>query len=285
MRRRLAIALTLWAAMAPAETARHLQTLQWRMENEPNFGGISGFDYFDDGSRFLAVTDRGYWLPGSVIRYAGRIVRIETSELKPLRDGQGNLSRDSDSEGVALHVSGAAYISMEGLRRIRRYLDMSRGTNLPQDPRFRTYDGNAAFEALAVDNDGVIYTLPERSGGLGFDFPIYRFTNGTWDVFGHVPRKAGFLPVGADFGPDGRFYLLERAFNGFGFRSHVRRFAFTDDGPGVGETLLTTPFGRHGNLEAIAISETDDGLRATLLADDNFMPFQRSEIVEYFLAK
>ncbi|WP_299349376.1 hypothetical protein [uncultured Shimia sp.] len=45
-----------------------------------------------------------------------------------------------------------------------------------------------------------------------------------------VPRLDGFDPVGADFGPDGRLFILERGFNGVGFRSRVRRFDVTEGG-------------------------------------------------------
>ena len=41
---------------------------------------------------------------------------------------------------------------------------------------------------------------------------------------------------------------------------------------------------RHDNLEGLAVTRAATGqIRLTMISDDNFNPFQRSEIVEYLL--
>ena len=89
--------------------------------------------------------------------------------------------------------------------------------------------------------------------------------------------------MGADFGPDGWFYLLERQFTGYGFRSRVRRFDVAGDTVHHEEKLLESPALRHDNLEGISVWRADDGtIRMTMVSDDNFRPFlQRTEFVEY----
>jgi hypothetical protein len=75
-----------------------------------------------------------------------------------------------------------------------------------------------------------------------------------------IERRGEFLPVGADFGPDGLFYLLERRFLGiFGLQSRVRRFAIDGDTIGAEETLLETRPWTHDNLEGISVWRDADG--------------------------
>ncbi len=70
-----------------------------------------------------------------------------------------------------------------------------------------------------------------------------------------MPSRAGvsFWPVGADFGPDGRFYLLERHLSGiFGFQSRVRSFRIDGNRISDERVVLRTATGTHDNLEGIA---------------------------------
>jgi hypothetical protein len=93
-----------------------------------------------------------------------------------------------------------------------------------------------------------------------------------------------FLVTGADVGPDGRLYVLERSFSILGgFASRVRRFAIGRDGLTDETLMLETPPGRHDNLEGISVWQDDDGLRMTLISDDNQRFFQRTELVDYRL--
>ena len=92
------------------------------------------------------------------------------------------------------------------------------------------------------------------------------------------------MPVGADFGPDGRLYVLERKFARIGFRSRLRRFKWTDSALTQEETLIETSVATHDNLEGVSIWRDSRGqLRATMISDDNFLWIQRTEIVEYSL--
>ena len=108
---------------------------------------------------------------------------------------------------------------------------------------------------------------------------MYRFLSGAWDIPFSIPRRGTHLVVGADVGPDNRLYVLERNFTGIGFQSRVRRFNM--DGSGE-ETLLDTANGTHDNLEGISVWRDATGaLRITMISDDNFRFFQKTEIVEY----
>ena len=74
--------------------------------------------------------------------------------------------------------------------------------------------------------------------------------------------------------------LLERDFTGLGFRSRLRRV--NPDGSGE-ETLLTTSTGTHDNLEGLDVWADGEGLRATMISDDNRYFFQETQFVDYRL--
>ena len=254
-------------------------------DDDDRFGGMSGIEISDDGSRFIAVSDRGTLWTGSVTRRAGAITAMTPDLTTALHQSDGTpvADRTGDSEGLALDPDGTVYVSFEGLARVAAYPDVTGpAVRLPRAPDFKAMQSNAALEALAIGPDGALYTLPERSGRATQPFPVYRFADGTWTVPFTIPRVGAFLPVGADIGPDGLLYVLERDFTGLGFRSRVRRLAL--DGTGI-ETLLETRTGLHDNLEGISVwRDETDAIRMTLIADDNFKFFQTTEIVEYRVA-
>jgi hypothetical protein len=142
------------------------------------------------------------------------------------------------------------------------------------------------MEALAINAHGAVFAIPERTWTRRGQLPLYKFDQNTWTRWAVYPRKLGFLPVGADFGPDGRLYVLERHFKGFGFASLVRSFAVTPNGLTDPQILLQTPERHHGNLEGLAVWRDDAGqIRLTMVADDNFLSLLPNGIVEYVLPK
>jgi hypothetical protein len=260
----------------------YLQTIVWQGGAEANFGGFSGLEVLPDGLGFIALSDRGWITEGRLVRDEdGRISAIDAAALRPLDNGSGGrlTERRSDSEGIALAPDGEIFISFEGATRVRTETGPDGVPHaLPRPPAFRALDNNASLEALAIGPDGRLYTIPERSGRLDRPFPVYCYDGAAWDVAFDLPRIGPFLPVGADVGPDGLLYILERDFTGFGFRTRIRRVAL--DGSGL-ETLLVTS--RHDNLEGLSVWQAADGLRLTMISDDNFNWLQRTEIVEYRL--
>lgn len=282
-----ALAALAWAAPAAAARIDHVGTHVWR-ESDPDFGGFSGLELSQDGSRYWALSDRAVLRWGSVERdEAGRIRALTTAGQARLRDSEGEPLKpgyQGDSEGLAIAADGTIYVSFEGLNRIARYDDPDRpATRLPVPEGF-AWPINAGLEALAITGDGALLTLPERSGAHDRPFPIWRFRDGRWDQPWSLPRTDRWLPVGADIGPDGRFYLLERDFLGIlGFANRVRRFALTEEGLSEPELLLQTSPMQYDNLEGIAVWRDAQGLRLTMISDDNFLLLQRTELVEYRL--
>jgi len=279
----------IWAcgAASAAAQAQFVGSHTWK-EPDPLFGGFSGIDLTADGSGAIIVSDRGRIATARLDRTEGRITGVSQFTIRKLK---GALTEQmprgyGDSEGIAVADDGI-YISFEGAEQARvwRYEDVSaQGFSLPRHPDFGAMQRNSSLEALAVDEAGTLYTLPERSGAADRPFPVYRFLDGRWDQPFTIPREGDFLPVGADFGPDGMLYLLERNFVLFAFETRIRRFRIAGDTIEGGETVLQTRLGRHDNLEGLAVWRDGQGrIRLTMISDNNFRAFQVTEFVEYAL--
>lgn len=265
-----------------------LSQFEWPSD-DPLLGGLSALELSDDGTKVTILSDRGAWSQGVIRRNAaGLIAGIDLGRFEPLKGKtDAPLAKGrTDSEGLAIGSDGTAYISFEGAARVLRYAGLGGpAQNLPSPTEFALMQVNSALEALAIGPDGALYTLPERSGNRAMPFVIYRFKNGVWDDDLSLPRYTDFLPTGADFGPDGKLYILEREFNGLtGFASRLTRYAIIRSGLGDAEVMFQSETGFHDNLEGVAIWRDKAGhLRATMVADNNFLPFLSSGLVEYQL--
>lgn len=281
-------AFSLQSSAAPPAPQGFLMQFEWKSD-DPLFGGFSAIDISQDGARVTLITDRGAYGVGHITRDAqGQISAVDLAPLRMLRGkGKDPLSKGrNDSEGLAIAADGTVYISFEGVARVLRYSRLDgEADNLPNHPDFAKLQRNSALEALAIDAQGTLYTLPERSGGLDTPFKIYRYKNGVWDTPFSLPREPGYLPVGADVGPDGRLYILLRHFLGIsGFSSKLIRMELGASSLGPPEVMFQSPTGFHDNLEGVSVWRDRAGrLRATMVADNNFVPFLSSGIVEYAL--
>lgn len=282
-----ALFLSLGGGAQPISNAEYLGSYSWST-NDPAFGGFSGLEIAENGRDFIVINDKGLITSGRLLRSGVQIVGVQAEPLKALKNTKGGpLGKfETDSEGLAVRADGRIYVSFEAIHRVWTYSDATfEAAWLPRHPDFKTMQNNSSLEALAIGPDDALYTLPERSGKLSRPFPVYRYRDGSWTVPFSIPRRGEFLPVGADFGPDGRFYLLERHLNGiFGFLTRVRSFRVEDDRIVDERTILETTTGRHDNLEGLAVwQDASGGIRLTMISDDNFRKFQKTEFVEYRL--
>lgn len=285
MRRAAALTLLLagCAGETPGPAPQLVAAIAWEDPDERH-GGLSGLEASADGRAVVAITDRSVLVGGRIVREAGRPVAVETLRHRPLRapEGGGPLRAFAgDSEGLAVLPTGEVLVSFEGYHRVWRFRPSGRGlARVPLHDPISALPTNEGPEALAVDGAGRPHVLPE--GPVGGAFPVWRFDGAAWAEAFRVPQDGPMKVVGADFGPDGRLYLLERRVAlPVGFRSRVRSVA--PDGTGL-RTELETPPGRHGNLEGLAVWRDGGGaIRLLMVADDNFVGLQRGELVEYRL--
>lgn len=282
----VAAAVAVTGAVSAAPRAEHVGTFVWT-DPSPRFGGLSALDLRPDGLGFVAVSDSAAVFTGRFTRGAdGAVVAVETkAPVIPLaHDGTPVREPMDDAEGVALTPGGGLYVSYETKDRVVRYGPEGRKWLGEDWPRiFKGFEANFGIEALAIDAEGALYAVPERAVPRSVPIPVFRRRDGVWDRPFTLRRDGTWLPVGADFGPDGRLYLMERDYWGLvGFMSRVRRITLDGDRVTADEVLLRTPAGTHDNLEGLAVWQDGEGaIRLTMISDDNFLPTQRTEIVDY----
>jgi hypothetical protein len=283
---RLALAVMCLCGSAQAEILlRQNGVMRWERD-APWFGGWSGIEISAQGTQMTVISDRGQIAEATLERSGGQLSGARITSNNALSGPEGAPLRRfaADAEGLAIAEDGRAFISFEHQHRI---MEVDRATgrtsgriNLP----FRAALGdNAGIEALAVGPDGTLYALAENPPSGGAAYPLHAYADGQWRVAAHIPQRGPFVPVGADFDPLGRLWVLERALTLVGFRSRIRMFVIDPRAP-VEVTVLTTFPSQHDNLEGISLWQDAQGqLHLTMVSDDNFLRIQQTQIVEYLV--
>jgi hypothetical protein len=261
----------------------HNGTMRWKID-APWFGGWSGLEISNGGTRMSVISDRGRLLNAVLERSSGRLTGVGVINETRLNSASGARLRkkNSDVEGIAIDSDGTAFVSFEHRHRIMEIdLQNGRTTNQIKLPFANALGANAGVEALAIGPDGTLFAVAEQSPAGDAPFPLYAYASGQWRISAYIPQRGPFLPVGADFDPYGRLWLLERATTPLGFRSRIRMFVL--DSSSAREYMLMTSIpARYDNLEGISVWPDPHGqLHVSMISDDNFFRLQRTHIVEY----
>ena len=192
-------------------------------------GGLSGLEVSADGTRFIALSDRSFLVFGRLARTEGKLVDaiVERRQDFVRPNGKPAPVGAGDSEGLAQAKDGSLAISLEHQDSVWRLQDDGRTKWVRPPPETDELHENGRYEALAVDDSGALYTLPETPIAQRTHVPLWKLEGRDWRKVRDIALVDRFRPVGADFGPDGALYLLERAF-GVGFSNQIRRFDLND---------------------------------------------------------
>lgn len=261
---RLSVALILSASTSLADPLTFLRSIPLDA-----LGGVSAIEVEQDGQAAFVLSDRGTAHRFTIQRTGdGGLISNITSVDLPYPAW--------DIEGLAISEAGT-FVSYEDPASIST-LD---GNVLITPREFMELPSNGALEALAITPDGALLTLPENPPKRTGTIPIYRYKDGVWSIVAYLSRSGGFQATGADVGPDGELYVLERAFSALGFRTRIRRITLDAARP-TAETVLQTGLGTHDNLEGLSVWKSSSGATClSLVSDDNFLSVQVSELVEY----
>ena len=267
-----------WATFSSADVAI--------TPDDPRIGGLSGLVVQDAGRRFVALTDNGFVVQGRLQRQDGRLVAAVQDKIRKLRDDQGrSLKGDAaDSEGLDMLPDGRFVVSFELLHRVSMFDKRRHEQPLPHGPWDRFRHPNRGLEALAVDPRGRVVVLSEKPRKRVRHFEVFRLEPTGWTTVTQITKANGFAIVGADFGPDGALYLLERRVGLVGFRSRIRRVDLPDGSAPRGlldGQSLWAPNSSLGNLEGLSVWRDAGGdLRATMVADNNFQTWMPGGLIE-----
>ncbi|MCX2725091.1 esterase-like activity of phytase family protein [Roseibium salinum] len=272
------------------------------LASDRNIGGLSGLLSLDGGSRFLAVTDNGNWVAGSVGQSdEGAPLDITEVRYAPLRGSDGKTLKarwGHDTEALALTPSGL-YVTAETRNAIYRFPwpletgmePMIGALSLPEE--IRALPRNTGLESLAGGPEegalaGKLVAVSESSPSDAHDLAGYIIGENRSERFS-IRRTDRFDATDAAFLPDGDLVLMERRFNLrdlIGLR--LRRFSGGLIAPGAvldGELLLEADFGYQiDNMEALAVHRNAGGETIlTLVSDDNRSLLQRTVFLRFRL--
>ena len=288
---RLAYWIPSTAWPGPALTASpHVTT--WD-DPSPQFGGLSALLIENGGTSLITGSDRGTVFSATLTRGAdGNIEQITGMAEYPIKlpDG-GPVDRfKADLEGLSRLPDGKLALSFEGYSRIMTMKTLGADTVWTHRwNRFQSYFSNAAFEGLATLPDGRLMAMVEKRGRYGRAKAYVQGDQG-WGGPYPVPVTPRFRITGADVGPDGCLYTLERRFGVFtGMQYRVMRNwqdggLWTPDAPWQSEVLYISAKGRDGNGEGLSVWRAGQALRISVITDDGFFPLHDTQLVELQVA-
>ena len=265
------------------------------------FGGFSSLRMEPDGARFIAVSDRGTWLRGRIVYRDGRPAGIADAEMAPILgpDGKPLASRNwFDSESLTQR-DGTLYVGIERVEKILRFdykRDglLARGQPIPVPGDFKTLRNNQSLECLATPpkgspHDDKLIAVTEESLDDAGNLRSF-LLNGTDVARFTVKRRDDFDISDCVVMPPNDLLLLERRFSLLrgGLSMRIRRVPLASIKPGAvvdGKNLIEADLGYEiDNMEGIGLHRTASGETIlTLISDDNFLPFQRTLLLQFAL--
>jgi hypothetical protein len=268
-----------------------------------NFGGISAIRVAADGARFIALSDKGWWLRGRIVYEGARPSAIADAEMAPILGADGRPLADRgwyDTESIA-DDGGTLYVGIERVHQILRFNYgkdglLARGEPIAVPPGVRSLPGNKGLEALvfvpkgAGDKAlaGTLIAISERgldNAGNIIGFLVGGRSPGTFTV----KRSAAFDVSDAALLPGGDLLLLERKFSWTsGLSVRLRRIALASIKPGAlvdGAILFEADLGYEiDNMEGLCVHRSTSGETVlTLISDDNFSIIQRTLLLQFTL--
>lgn len=228
---------------------------------DPRFGGVSAIAV--ERGQLLALSDSGV-----LVRLPKPDRPSATAILRELHHGPSDPSfkRNSDSEALLRDPDGRGWWVAFEVRHSLWLYDPSFDRTISRiDLGGRGWRENAGVEALVAD-DGSLLLFPE----LGAE--IVTLSEGR---LGGAELASGSRIADAATLPDGRIVVLQRQLTWRGFRNRIA-WLKRNGGSYRVEGPIDLGVGPLDNMEALAVEQTEDGIRLWLMSDDNFNRWQRT---------
>jgi hypothetical protein len=255
-----------------------------------------------DGERFIAVTDKGWWLRGRLLYEGTRPVGVAEAEMAPIlgADGKPLAARGwFDTESIAVD-GGTLYVGVERVNQIVRFNYardglLARGTPIAVPPGVKSLPFNKGLEALVfvprtLPLGGTLIAISERGLDAAKNSLAFLIGGPTPGNFS-IKRTDDYDISDAAMLPGGDLVLLERKFGWTsGLAVRLRRIALGAIKPGAvadGSTMFEADLGYEiDNMEGLSIHRTAGGETVlTLISDDNFSAIQRTLLLQFALAE
>lgn len=269
--------------------------------DDPAFGGFSAIGMSEDGTRLIAVSDRGHWLTADLVYGEDDApIALENARMAPLLSVEGLplRGRMADAEGLAYQGDGVWLVSFERDHRVKAYAIGTEGefigTAIPErlahPPGAENFADNGSLEALAVQSGfawvGVEYPSLDGTHTV-IRYDLARPSEKP-DVYA-IRLTPGFgLVAFAELG-EGGLIAVERFWQrDIGNRIRISRISeaaiIAPVGQGEVEWLaLMTPDMTVDNMEGAAVVTREGRQRLFLISDDNYSARQRTLLMSFDL--
>ena len=304
---------TIPVSFAPLDPKRtRFGLLEWRggfeiESKDRNFGGLSGLVIDKDGSRIVAVGDRGTWFAAQLSYKDAVLDGLSDARLAPLTDRKGRpIARKTMRDAEALAIDGSSLsdgllVGLERNPRVLRYgfdgrfpkrkasplkipKEMSRGPNNKELESVARLPGSQPFRAgLMVVSER---HLDKQGNILGWivggpragRFSLRRIRDYSITDIAVVPGSSDIITLERRFTPTTGAGMLLRL-----IKAKDILPGSTADGTVLFEANQLYSI---DNMEGLAVHETPDGeLRLTVVSDDNFSILQRTLLLQFALVR
>lgn len=265
--------------------------------SDKRFGGLSGLIVSSDGETFLAVSDKGHWVRGSLGYEGEELSNVFNVELAPLLDPDGASVTDkvwADAEALTGRIDGKVLVAFERNHRVWAF-DLAvnsfaaRPSPVAMPASVLQIPSNGGLEAVAtLDNGTTIIAFSER--GLTDQGHILGWLHGT-EISEELSLAANepYNPTDLARLPSGDLLVLERRFSLVGGVGMALRRIKADNIQSQSvieaEMLaeLSAPY-TVDNMEGMAVRQTQDGRTLIyVVSDDNYNPLQRTLLMMFEL--
>jgi hypothetical protein len=264
------------------------------------FGGFSGLIVADDGTSFLAMSDRGLLWTGDMavdepcpLRISNNAIKISKAEDKGFLMGLRG-----DVEALTQDADGNIYISIEHKHRVLMFsvppendftnLFGMKPSLLADMPDADLLPPNGGVEALASLASGKLLLITEDALNGDGTLKAWIFENGVFEPLSYRPTEP-FSPTDATQLPSGDLLVLERFYSpltGVAIRVCLVDGALVRPGglltcQGIAEFRPPLTI---DNMEGLAIRQNDSGETILyMVSDDNFNNFQDTLLLMFRL--
>lgn len=267
-----------------------------------NFGGFSGIELSKDGTKMLAVSDRGNWLKADIVYKDGIISDIVNASMAPILNAKGKVFKywKADSEGLTKRNGSLndVVISVERDQAIYRFKFGKSGLkakamnwgSIKDADKIPANRGLEAITALPIGHAyrGWMLTAAEKKLTKEGNHTAW-LVNGKQDHSLFIKRHGGYDLTDLNYLPNGDIVLLERAIGLFtGPQMQIRQICGKDIKPNAlvdGKKLLSANWGEAvDNMEGLAVHKAPNGeVILTVISDNNFHFLQRNLIMQFAL--
>lgn len=262
------------------------------------FGGLSGFRIQEDGSTFIALSDRGVWLRGRIVYQLGRPAGITDAVIEPVLTTGGRPAFKWDTESIA-QDGKKLYVGVEDIDSIMIYeynadVPLSRARKMTIPEGLIALPKNRGLEALVfvpgnLPHGGSLIAFSERGLDNAGNLKAFLIGDSVTGEFS-VKRSDDYDISDAAILRSGEVLILERRFTLTGLAStRIRRIGLERirpgavvDGPVIFEGDMRCQI---DNMECIDVHRSASGeLIVTLVSDDNYSVIQRTLLLQFTLA-